>query len=179
MPSLTIRPATPADAEAIAAIYNHYVTHSVATFDTQATTAENRRAWLGEHGEDHPVLVAEAQDGDVVAWGSLSRWGTRCAYRHSVEMSVYVREGYTGQRLGPRISRSLLELARERGHHAIVSQVVADNEASLKMAAQLGFERVGCLREVGRKFGRWLDVVIMELLLDVVHHPAEECACES
>ncbi|MDR3686692.1 MAG: GNAT family N-acetyltransferase [Coriobacteriia bacterium] len=166
MPEPTIRPATDADAAAIAAIYNHYIRSSTATFDTEEKSVEDRLAWLGEHGGAHPVLVAQDEGGGVLAWGSLSKWGTRCAYRHSVEISVYVAPDATQAGLGPAMCEALIERGRELGHHAIVSQIVSENEPSLKMAARLGFENVGRLRQVGRKFDRWLDIILMELLVE-------------
>ena len=164
MPEASIRTATTQDAAAIAAIYNHYIATSTATFDTEPKSAEDRVAWLGEHGGDYPVLVAE-QDGEVVAWGSLSRWGTRCAYRHTVEISTYVAPDATGSGLGPLLSNALIAEARRTGHHAVISQIVSENGPSLKMGERLGFAEVGRLREVGRKFDRWLDIVLMELVL--------------
>ena len=171
MPEPLIRLATDADAAAIASIYNHYIRTSTATFDTEEKSVDDRIAWLTEHGGAYPVLVAE-DGGEVLAWGALSRWGTRCAYRHSVEISVYVAPAATRLGLGPAMSRALIERARELGHHAIISQVVSENEPSLKMGERLGFENVGRLRQVGRKFDRWLDVVLMELLVDTL--PAEQ-----
>jgi L-amino acid N-acyltransferase len=165
MPHHVIRPATADDAAAIAAIYNHYIRTSTATFDTEEKSVEDRIGWLAEHGGAYPVMVAEAA-GVVVAWGSLSRWGTRCAYRHSAEISVYVAEHATRSGLGPAVCEALVTRARELGHHAVISQIVSENEPSLKMGERLGFENVGRLREVGRKFGRWLDVVLMELLIE-------------
>jgi L-amino acid N-acyltransferase len=173
MPQPLIRPATSADADVVAEIYNHYIRTSTATFDTDEKSVEDRVAWLAEHGAAYPVLVAD-DDGQVVAWGSLSKWGTRCAYRHSVEISVYVAPHATRTGLGPAMCRALVERARDLGHHAIISQVVSDNEPSLKMAERLGFENVGRLRQVGRKFDRWLDVVLMELLVEPA--PAEQAS---
>ena len=165
MPDLDIRSASVADADAINAIYNHYVRTSTATFDTDEMTAEGRLAWLEQHVGAHPAIVA-VRDGVVVGWGSLSRWGTRCAYQHTVEISTYIAPDATGGGIGPALCRDLLERARDIGHHAIVSQIVHENEASLKMADRLGYERVGTLRQVGRKFERWLDVVLMEYVID-------------
>ena len=159
-----IRLAVPDDAPAIAAIYNHYVRESTATFDTEEKTAEDRVAWLATHGPDHPVIVAE-QDGHVVGWGSLSPWGTRCAYRHTCEISVYIAPDATRAGLGPALSLDLIQRARSLGHHVLVSQIVHENEPSLKMSARLGFTHAGTLVEVGRKFDRWLDVVLMEMVL--------------
>ena len=165
MPDLEIRLASVADAGTINAIYNHYVRTSAATFDTEEVTAEGRLAWLEQHVGPHPAIVA-VWDGAVVGWGSLSRWGTRCAYQHTVEISTYIAPDATGRGIGPALCRDLLERAREIGHHALISQIVHENEASLKMADRLGYERVGTLRQVGRKFGRWLDVVLMEYVID-------------
>ena len=164
MPQASIRPAAASDAGAIAAIYNHYIETSTATFDTEPKAVDDRVAWLAEHGGEYPVLVAE-QNGEVVGWGSLSKWGTRCAYRHTVEISTYVEPEATRSGLGPALCEALIAEARRADHHAIVSQIVSENEPSLKMAARMGFAEVGRLREVGRKFDRWLDVVLMELVL--------------
>lgn len=165
MHDLTIRPAADADAASIAAIYNFYVRTSTATFDTQERSVTDQVAWMAEHTDPHPVLVAENDEG-IVAWGSLSPWSTRCAYRHTVEISTYVAPDAAGQGIGPALSEVLIGRAAELGHHAIVSQIVHENEPSLNMAYRLGFEHIGTLREVGRKFDRWLDVVLMELVLD-------------
>lgn len=165
MSDLTLRPASDSDAEAIAHIYNHYVRTSTATFDTLERSVLDQVAWLEEHGEQYPVVVAD-MSGEVVAWGSLSPWGTRCAYRHTVEISIYVAAGAVGRGLGPALGESLVGRARTLGHHAIISQIVAENGPSLSMARRLGFAQVGTLRQVGRKFDRWLDVILMELVLD-------------
>jgi len=164
MRGLTIRPATVSDAGSIAEIYNHYVRSSTATFDTVERSVAEREAWLAEHTDPYPVLVAETDDA-VVAWGALSSWGTRCAYRHTVEMSVYVRHDEAGEGLGPALSSVLIARAEELGHHAVISQIVHENDRSISMARRLGFQHVGTLKEVGRKFDRWLDVVLMELVL--------------
>jgi len=171
MTDCTIRPALDSDAGSINDIYNHYVRTSTATFDTTEKTLEERHAWLAEHGDDYPVVVAE-RDGVVIGWGSLSRWGTRCAYRHTVEISAYVAPDAVGCGLGSEISTSLIAAARRIGHHALVSQIVSENGPSLKMTARLGFEQVGVLHEVGRKFDRWLDLVFMEYLVPPVDEAA-------
>jgi phosphinothricin acetyltransferase len=164
MPDFVVRPAVAADAASIAEIYNHYVRTSVATFDTEEKSASDREQWLGERTGQYPVLVAE-RAGRVVGWGALSRWSTRCAYRNTVEISVYVAPDAVGGGLGPALTRALIDTARKLGHHAIVSQVVHENAPSIRMSERAGFEQVGRLREVGRKFDRWLDVVLMELVL--------------
>ncbi|MDZ4178735.1 MAG: N-acetyltransferase family protein, partial [Coriobacteriia bacterium] len=113
--------------------------------------------------ESHPVLVA-VSDGTVQGWGSLSPWGARPGWRHTVEISVYVAPDARGNGIGPLLTQHLLDRASLIGHHAIMSQIVSDNEPSLAMAERAGFVRVGHMREVGRKFDRWLDVVLLEYL---------------
>jgi L-amino acid N-acyltransferase YncA len=166
MSEFAIRPASADDAPAINAIYNHYVRTATATFDTEETSLERRIVWLAEHAGPHPALVACDASGVVLGWGSLSRWGTRDAYRHTVEISIYVDAEQIGRGVGPALSEALLGEARRLGHHAVISQIVHENEASLKMAARHGFEHVGTLKQVGRKFDRWLDVVLMEYIID-------------
>ena len=159
-----IRRAIDADVPAINSIYNHYVRTSTATFDTVETDLDQRLAWLRGHGEDHPVLVV-VRDREVVAWGSLTRWASRYAWRHTVEVSTYVDPAAVGGGIGPLLLTELVNVARERGHHAVIAQISADNEPSLKMGARAGFERVGTLREVGRKFDRWIDLAMLELII--------------
>jgi L-amino acid N-acyltransferase len=165
MSEFSIRPASADDAEAINDIYNHYVRTATATFDTEEMSLERRRGWLEQHCGPHPVLVACDAAGGVLGWGSLSAWGTRHAYRHTVEISIYVDAEATGGGVGPALCEALLGEAHRLGHHAVISQIVHENEPSLKMAARQGFERVGTLKQVGRKFDRWLDVVLMEYLI--------------
>jgi len=173
MQELVVRPAAASDASPIAEIYNHYVRTSTATFDTEQRSLADQVKWLDEHTGPYPAFVA-VRDGEVVGWGALSRWGTRHAYRHTVEISAYIAPGAVGRGLGPALVDALIGRARELGHHAIVSQIVHENEPSLKMARRMGFEHVGTLREVGRKFDRWLDVLLLELVLE--SEPAGEPA---
>jgi len=161
----SIRGATVADTAAINDIYNHYVRTSTATFDTEEMAFERRLEWFAEHTGLHPALVACDPVGAVVGWGSLSPWGSRCAYARSVEISIYVAPGAVGRGIGPELTQALLEQARRLGHHAIISQIVHDNDLSLAMASRAGFEHVGRLVQVGRKFDRWLDVILMEYLI--------------
>ena len=161
---ITIRDATPADAPAIAGIYNQAVLGTTATFDTEPKTAEDRRRWLAEHDDEHPVIVAE-RAGEVVGWGSLSSVSDRHAWDCTVEISTYVDERHHGTGVGRALGTDLIARARDLGHHVIISRVCAENVASIRLSAQLGFAQAGVMHEVGRKFGRWLDVVILELRL--------------
>ncbi len=159
-----VRTARPEDAAAIAAIYNHAVLHTTATFDTEPKSAENRLEWLSDRARQHPVIVAE-EDGIVLGWGAFSGWSDRCSYAATVEMSVYIDPAHTRQGLGRTLSSELLRLAPVVGVHNILSRICSENTASLAMAERLGFTTVGTMHEVGRKFDRWLDVVVLELLV--------------
>ncbi|PKQ37386.1 MAG: N-acetyltransferase [Actinobacteria bacterium HGW-Actinobacteria-1] len=162
--SVTVRAAVPADAAAIASIYNHAVEHTTATFDTQRKTVEDRTAWLAGRARQHPVIVAE-EDGAVVGWGAFSPWSDRCSYASTVEMSVYIDPEHVRRGLGGALSRELLRLAPEVGVHNILSRICSENAASLAMATRLGFDTIGTMHEVGRKFDRWLDVVMLEYIV--------------
>ena len=161
---VTLRDATVADAGAINGIYNHYVRASTCTFQTVEVTEPERVAWLEEHDEARPVVVVE-RDGAVVAWGALSRFRARQAYDTTVEVSVYVAASHVRQGLGRTLLEHLLGRARTAGHHAVMALIAADQEPSVALHAKYGFVEVGRLRESGRKFDRWLDVVYMELVL--------------
>ena len=164
MSGIHIRPAQPADADAIASIYNHYILNSNVTFDTVPKSVEDRVEWLAGHGPKHPVVVAEI-DAVVVAWGSISPWATRPAWGRTVEVSIYVSPTHTRLGIGPMLMEELAVRAKAAGHHALMSQIVGDNEPSLRLGERHGFAEVGRLREVGEKFGRWHDVVILERLI--------------
>jgi L-amino acid N-acyltransferase len=160
----TTRIATIADAAAIADIYNQAVLRSTATFDTVPQTADERAAWLASHGRRHPVIVATLA-GRVLGWASLSRWSDRPAYDRTAEISVYVDEGARGNGVGGTLMREMIERARAVDLHALVSRVCSENEVSLALSEKCGFTTVGVMHETGEKFGRLLDVVVLELLL--------------
>jgi phosphinothricin acetyltransferase len=165
-----LRLATADDAPAIAEIYNREVTESTATFDLVPRSLAEQQAWLAARSGAYAAVVAEA-DGDggaaggVVGFGSLSPYRDRPAYSTSVEDSVYVHRDHHGQGVGRALLGELVRVATAHGFHAVFARIVEGHEASIALHQRLGFETVGVEREVGRKFGRWLDVVVMERLL--------------
>jgi phosphinothricin acetyltransferase len=161
---LRLRDANVADLPVINEIYNHYVLHSTCTYQTEPVTAEQRAAWFAEHGPRHPVIVAEL-DGRVAGWGSLSRFHPRRAYEHTVEDSVYLHPEKRGRGLGTALLEELVARARRLGHHTVIAVISADQPASIALHRKLGFVEAARLREVGFKFGRWLDVVWMQRLM--------------
>jgi L-amino acid N-acyltransferase YncA len=155
------------DAEATRQIYNLEVTTSTVTFDLVPRSLDEQRRWIGARSGAHAVVVAEdtANGGEIVGFGSLSPWRDRPAYSTSVEDSVYVRRDYQGRGVGKTLLTELVRVGRAHGFHAIFARIVGGHESSVALHRALGFEVVGTEREVGRKFGKWLDVVVMELLL--------------
>jgi L-amino acid N-acyltransferase len=161
---VTVRLARLEDAEPTRQIYNTEVTTSTATFDLVPRSLEQQREWLTARSGAHAVLVAEEADG-AVGFASLSPWRNRPAYATSVEDSVYVHRDHRGRGIGKLLLGELLGVATAHGFHAVFARIVGDHEASIRLHEAAGFEIVGTEREVGRKFGRWLDVMVMELLL--------------
>jgi phosphinothricin acetyltransferase len=159
------RPATVADLGAIRAIYNYYVARSTCTYQIAPDSEASRLAWFQSRSPAHPVTVAE-HGGEVVGWASLSAWSERCGYARTVEASVYVRHDWHRRGAGRALVLDLIERARAAGHHTIIGGACTEQTASLALQESLGFERVACFRQVGYKFGRWLDVVYMQYFLE-------------
>jgi phosphinothricin acetyltransferase len=159
-----IRLATDADLVAINDIYNHFVLTCTCTYQEEPEPMEARRAWFKHHGKHHPITVAE-MDGQVVGWGSLSPYHHRCAYRFTVENSVYVHKDYHGKGIGSVLLKDLIDRARALDHRVIVAAIDGNQTASVALHAKFGFQKVGHMHNLGFKFGRWLDVIYMELQL--------------
>jgi phosphinothricin acetyltransferase len=161
---MEVRLAIRDDAEAIRAIYNLEVTESTVTFDLVPRTLEQQQAWVADHAGAHPAVVA-IHNGEVVGFGSLSPYKERPAYATTVEDSIFVHRAHRGAGVGRLLLEELVRLATDHGFHAIVARIVGDNAASIRVHEACGFALVGVEREVGRKFGRWLDVVELQKLL--------------
>lgn len=161
---MQLRLATLDDADAIREIYNLEVTTSTVTFDLVPRSLEEQRAWQSARSGAHAVLVAETE-GVVAGFGSLSQWRDRPAYSTTVEDSIYIHRDRQGAGLGKALLTELLATATAHGFHACMARIVGGHEASIALHRSCGFEVVGTEREVGRKFNRWLDVVLMERML--------------
>lgn len=165
IPAPGIRIARPGDADAIAAIYNHYVATSTATFELAAVDAQAMAARMAEVASlGLPWLVAE-QNGAVVGYAYAGRWRSREGYRHSVETSIYLAPGATGGGLGTALYGQLLHLLPALGVHAAIGGVALPNPASEALHEHFGFEPVARFREVGRKFGQWIDVAYWQVFM--------------
>lgn len=159
-----MRLASPQDAEATRAIYNAAVTGSTVTFDLVPRNIEEQLNWLAAHAGAYPAIVS-TDGGLVVGFGSLSPYRSRPAYSTTVEDSVYVRADRRGQGHGRALLAELVALATAHGFHAVMARIVGGHETSIALHQACGFTLVGVEREVGRKFGRWLDVVVMQRLI--------------
>lgn len=161
---VTLRAAQPGDLSAITRIYNDAVLNTTATFDTQPKTDAEQLRWFNQHRQArHPIVVAECV-GEILGWASLSRYSDRCAYSDTAEVSVYVAARVRGQGIGRKLLALALETGRQAGLHSAIARIVEGNVASVRLHESLGFSHVGTMREVGRKFGRLLDVQIMQLI---------------
>jgi L-amino acid N-acyltransferase YncA len=160
-----VRTASPGDLEAITGIYNDAVLTTTATFDTETRTAPDQLAWFQSHGGRFAILVAEA-DGMVVGWTSLSRWSDRPAYDDTAETSVYVRKDYRRRGIGRLLEEAIIELAKDFRFHTLIARIAGESTGSLRLHESLGFVPVGTMKEVGRKFGRLLDVHVLQKMLE-------------
>jgi L-amino acid N-acyltransferase len=164
-----------ADAEAIRAIYNYEVKNGTNTFDLVARSTEDQRAWIDRHRGAHPAIVAveelpegpagRGSAGLVTGFGVISPYRNRAAYGTSVEDSVYVHRDQRGRGVGRALLAELLSLAGAHGFHAVIARISSENEPSIRLHRSCGFEVVGTEREIGRKHGRWLDVVELQRML--------------
>ncbi len=161
----SLRPATLDDLAKINAIYNHYVLTSTATYQTVPETEGARQVWFRDRDPiRHPVTMVELA-GHPVAWGSLSPFGKREAFARTVENSIYIHPDFQRRGLGSLLLQNQIQQATAAGHHAIVSAISGDQSGSLALHAVHGFTETGRLREVGWKFGQWLDLVYLQRML--------------
>ena len=153
------------DSEAIRAIYNVEVAESTVTFDLVPRSSSEQLAWIDEHSGGHPAIVAVTDEEEVLGFASLSPYRPRPAYAPTVEDSVYVRRDCRNLGIGRLLLTDVVALARDHGFHSVIGRIVGGHEASIALHKACGFEKTGSEHEVGRKFGRWLDVVLMQRML--------------
>lgn len=158
---IKVRRATLDDLPVITEIYNDAVLNTIATFDTQPKSLDEQKEWFDEHGAKYPILVAEIE-GTVAGWASLSRWSGRCAYANTAEISVYVAKTQRGKGIGRLLIREVVEEGRRTGLHTLIARIAGGNEISIRLHESVGFRHVGIMREVGEKFGKRIDVYMMQ-----------------
>ncbi|TWI58351.1 phosphinothricin acetyltransferase [Pseudomonas duriflava] len=163
----SIVPASEADLPGILAIYNDAVENTTAIWNETLVDLDNRRAWLADRtAQKFPVLVAHDASGAVIGYASYCTWRTIEGFRHTVEHSVYVRSDQCGQGIGPQLMQALITCARNVNLHMMVAAIESGNAVSIRLHERLGFVTTGQMPEVGKKFGRWLDLTFMQLKLE-------------
>lgn len=158
---ITVRRATPNDLPVITEIYNDAVLNTIATFDTQPKTPEAQQQWFSEHGPKYPIMVADV-DGQIAGWASLSRWSGRCAYANTAEISVYVSKTHQGMGIGRQLIRAITDEGQRVGLHTVIARIAGGNDVSIRLHESVGFTHIGIMREVGEKFGKRIDVYMMQ-----------------
>lgn len=162
---LSIRPATANDILRITDIYNDAILNTTATFDTETKTVEERMQWLLHHDEKHPVIVAEIES-HVIGFASLSKWSDRCAYDGTAEVSVYIDKNHRGKGVGKRMVEVIALEGERAGLTNLISRITEGNLSSIHIHEQLGFEHIGVMKKAGKKFDRFLDVHLMQKLIN-------------
>ncbi|MGG1662442.1 N-acetyltransferase family protein [Brevibacillus sp. NRS-1366] len=160
-----IRDAVIDDLPAMLEIYNYAIQNTVATFDLQEQSLEQRMVWFNKHGGNYPLLVAESQ-GEILGYSCLSSFREKPAYAKSTELSVYVSQEKRSIGVGSALMAVLLQRAAQLGYHTVISGIVGGNEASIALHHKFGFTFVGKFREVGYKFGEWQDVHFYQLMIE-------------
>ncbi|MGH8181130.1 MAG: GNAT family N-acetyltransferase [Steroidobacteraceae bacterium] len=163
---MELRDAAEADLAGLVAIYNDVIATSTATYTTTLVTLEDRRQWWRARvAAGYPVLVALDESG-VIGFATFGDFRPWPGYRFTVEHTVHVRGDRRGGGVGTRLLQALFPRAASLGKHMMIAAVDGANLASIRFHERLGFERSGCLREVGHKFDRWLDLVFLQRRID-------------
>ncbi len=158
---IDIRHLIPQDSERLRQIYNHAVLSSTATLDLEPRTHADQERWLEQHLGIYPALVAVAKE-QPIGYASISPFRPRAGYNSTVEDSVYIDPNYQGQGVGRLLLERLVNTATSLGFHSCIAHIVADHKASLQLHVGCDFRLVGVEREIGRKFGRWIDMAILQ-----------------
>ena len=149
------------DLDEITKIYNESILKTVATFDTEEKSIEEQKTWFKEHGPKNPIIVAE-ESGNILGWAALSKYSTRCAYSDTAEISLYVKDEYQDRGIGKKLIEKIIQEGKKAGLHVVIARITEQNEKSVHLHKSVGFEHVGIMKEVGLKFGKRLDVYLMQ-----------------
>ncbi len=163
---MIIRPVTALDAEAINSIYNHYIAHSIATFEEELMSVGDMQQRINKTCEDgYPWLVAESDNGEILGYAYGTQWKERFSYRFVAEVTVYLAPGGEGKGVGSTLYAELFPILKERGFHSLIAVVSLPNDGSAALHEKFGMNKVGHYKEVGFKFNQWIDVGYWQLML--------------
>jgi len=160
-----VRLATISDASQVAEIYNHFVEKTIVTFEETPLTIQEAEKWIVETTSKFPWFVFE-EDSELLGYAYASSWKSRCAYRNSVESTVYLRPTAFGKGIGSKLYDRLLTELKKLGFHTVIGGIALPNEASIALHEKFGFEKIGHFKEVGNKFNQWIDVGYWQLLIE-------------
>lgn len=158
---LNIRKATINDLASITEIYNDAVLNSNSTFDTEIKTIENRKNWFNDRDENFPIIVAE-KSGAIVGYAALNKWSERKAYDVTAEISVYIHPNHRKQGIGKKLIEMLIAIGEQTKLVTILARITEGNDHSIYLHDKHGFKMLGVMRKVGEKFGKLLDVTMMQ-----------------
>jgi len=170
---IAIRPAVDDDLADILLIYNQAIEKTTAVFEYRAHTIDMRREWFRAKAAGSRAVLVAVESGTILGFASYGPFRAWPAYKYSEELSVYVEEQARGRGIGTALVEALVAHARARDLHVLIAGITADNVASLRLHEKLGFVEVAHIREVGYKFGRWLDLKLLQILLDGPSHPVD------
>ena len=160
-----IRAATTGDAQQICEIYNYYIENTIITFESSRLSSDEMKERISDVAQDFPWLVYQEED-HILGYTYASQWNKRCSYRLTAESTVYVRKGNYRRGIGRRLYTGLLNELKDRAIHAVIGGISLPNEGSRRLHERFGFEKVAHFREVGFKFGKWIDVGYWELVIN-------------
>ncbi len=169
--NLVIRYAMPDDQPLMQEIFNKEVEYSTSSWEWSPLSNQDWNDWFEAHTRNHHVLLVAEVDGQVAGFAGYGVFRAKAGYASTVEDSIFLEEAYRGQGLGKRLLGQLIAEARLRNVHSMVAAVTSENQSSIRLHRALGFAEVGRLPEIGHKFGRWLDLVLLQIILDDRTHP--------
>ncbi|WP_179194794.1 GNAT family N-acetyltransferase [Bacillus sp. EAC] len=161
---MNISIATQEDVKEIVTIYNDAILNTTATFDTKTKTLDEMLQWFDKHSDLYPVIVSK-ENGVVTGYCSLTQFKEKDAYKHTVELSVYIHPEHRRKGLAKALMVEMIKVAKELGHHTIISCITSGNEVSERLHEKLSFEKVGHFYKTGQKFNQWLDIVYYQIML--------------
>ena len=160
---LEIRKALIGDIKEITDIYNEAIKNTNTTFDTIGKTVEEQQVWFKNHGPKNPIIVAVKND-KILGWAALSKYDKKRAYSETAEISLYIKSKYQHQGIGKKLIVELIKEGEKAGLHSIIARITEGNDVSIKLHKSVGFKIIGVMKEVGYKFGKRLDVYLMQKL---------------